>query len=741
MPRRHHPALGLGTAAIALIGLATSGPGCLNRPLEPIKPRTTTRLTTALPQSRVDKIDILLTIDDSASMADKQAILAEAVPDLVGTLVNPPCLDADGRFSSQPDGPLSACPSGSAREFEPVVDVHIGVISTSLGARGGVNCDDPNGDDGARLLDETLGGGTVDTFESKGFLAWRPEADAGVPGRYDDAAALTADIGRLVEGVDQQGCGYEASLESWYRFLVDPDPYLAVERDGNNNRLVGTDEALLQQRADFLRPDSLVAIVMLSDENDCSFNPAGPGWRVTDPNALYQLRSRSECADDINDPCCAPCGAAPDQCPTDPSCEGPAPADHDRRLSNLSCFEMKRRFGYDFLFDIQRYVDGLTSATVLDRNENEAPNPLLVGADGTLRGANNIFLAGIVGVPWQLVARDEGDLAEGLMTPAELAAAGRWDAIVGNSKQGVAPQDPHMVESTHPREGLPGPDASFGADPWHGHDYEVFLSAQEGQSHPIGDLQYACTFPIAPTTCEGSSCDCPDPKNYQNNPLCQAPDGSYGNVQYRAKAYPSLRQLEVLKGIGNQAIVGSICPAQLEADTAADYGYKPAVAAIIDRLKNALKGPCFTRSLSTDANEQVQCVVLEGRKLNEGDTCDCDHAPGRNVVSPELASAEKDARATDAAQTQGLDCFCQIEQLRGEARQACTEEEESLFSVDGSQVDGWCYIDHSTFPTVGDNSGLVDHCPSGQKRAIRFVGEGEPVVNSVSFITCDNAVE
>ena len=31
---------------------------------------------------------------------------------------------------------------------------------------------------------------------------------------------------------------------------------------------VGVDSVLLAQRADFLRPDSLVAIIVLSDEND-----------------------------------------------------------------------------------------------------------------------------------------------------------------------------------------------------------------------------------------------------------------------------------------------------------------------------------------------------------------------------------------------------------------------------------------------------------------------------------------
>jgi hypothetical protein len=59
-------------------------------------------------------------------------------------------------------------------------------------------------------------------------------------------------------------------------------------------------------------------------------------------------------------------------------------------------------------------------------------------------------------------------------------------------------------------------------------------------------------------------------------PLCQdAATGTFSNVQVRAKAYPGLRELEVLKGLGDQGIVGSICPANSRNTTAADYGARP----------------------------------------------------------------------------------------------------------------------------------------------------------------------
>ncbi len=36
--------------------------------------------------------------------------------------------------------------------------------------------------------------------------------------------AFVSDFQSLVESVQQNGCGLEARLESWYRFLVQPNP-------------------------------------------------------------------------------------------------------------------------------------------------------------------------------------------------------------------------------------------------------------------------------------------------------------------------------------------------------------------------------------------------------------------------------------------------------------------------------------------------------------------------------------
>src|SRR5262245_46337514 len=99
------------TAAVFAIAASGAIGGCLNRPLEPNEPRTTSTIVEPFTQSTVDKIDLVLGLDNSRSMADKQQILAKAVPDLVRGLVLPKCLDNNGiPAQNQPTDPTVDCP-------------------------------------------------------------------------------------------------------------------------------------------------------------------------------------------------------------------------------------------------------------------------------------------------------------------------------------------------------------------------------------------------------------------------------------------------------------------------------------------------------------------------------------------------------------------------------------------------------------------------------------------------------
>src|SRR3954468_23649260 len=84
----------VGTAVTAS---AAAGAGCLTRPVGQQPPTTKDNFITTVSQAQVDKVDLLFMIDNSSSMGDKQAILADAVPNLITGLLKPQCVDQNGK--------------------------------------------------------------------------------------------------------------------------------------------------------------------------------------------------------------------------------------------------------------------------------------------------------------------------------------------------------------------------------------------------------------------------------------------------------------------------------------------------------------------------------------------------------------------------------------------------------------------------------------------------------------------
>jgi hypothetical protein len=116
-----------------------------------------------------------------------------------------------------------------------------------------------------------------------------------------EPAVFAADLAKTVVAAGAHGCGYEASLEGWYRFLIDPEPPSAVVvPEGTSLAVIqGTSAEVLAQRKAFLRSDSVLGVVMLSDENDCSILDTGYGWLTARAAPMY--RSTSACLVNPND--------------------------------------------------------------------------------------------------------------------------------------------------------------------------------------------------------------------------------------------------------------------------------------------------------------------------------------------------------------------------------------------------------------------------------------------------------
>jgi hypothetical protein len=546
------------------------------------------------PNETTTKVDLLFVVDNSISMFEKQTILSATVPSLMSRLVNPWCFGPNG--ATPADG--GVCPAGTERELEPVRDMHVGVITTSLGDHGsGDVCSaaaadvESTYDDRASLLPFTRAG--LASWNGTGFLKWDPMGAANPPGE-SDAAALTAELRAMIEAAGTRGCGYEAPLEAMYRFLIDPEPPLTIGRDNSFTTITGIDESVLDQRAAFLRPDSALVIVMLSDENDCSvLDEAGAqGWLTAykggvTANNWRMPRATSACSADPNDVDCRPCGSADTG---DAACATGLALTITEDSLNLRCFDQKRRFGIDLLYPVTRYERGLSEPTVPLRSGGTGQNPLFAGG----RDPSLVILTTIVGVPWQDVAVNPADAASmEIMSAEALRTAGRWPVIVGDFDDHVAPGDPFMVESIAPRAGT-NPVTGDSIAPAGSTDPTLTINGHESTPlSSLDDLQHACIFALpSPIPCDAanaSGCDCNDDELAKVSALCQQPgSGMTGATQYFGKAYPALRELELARRLGDRAIVSSICARNTSTPSRDDYGFLPAMRAIQRSLRNLI---------------------------------------------------------------------------------------------------------------------------------------------------------
>jgi hypothetical protein len=373
----------------------------------------------------------------------------------------------------------------------------------------------------------------------------------------------------------------------------------------------GIDNTLLTQRSEFMRPDSLLAIVALTDENDCSIKEYSSYPLFAAPE-LHLPHARQDCTTKgPADPCCASCGqATPAGCAPDPQCtSNPSytSADENTAIRGFGLVSHKERYGIEFFYQPSRYVGALTSGTVLNGMGQTVPNPIFAGG----RATSDVFYAAIVGVPWQLIARQKNgapDLVNGVSavdatqiggfkTAKELDLTDPkgntfWADIAGDPENYVPAKSPFMVESTSPRMGVDPitniatmPPGSTAPNAINGTEYTI--------GTPPSDIEYACIFALPqPIDCSQTTAGCDCSFNTTDKPIC-APNPGNGNLptlQVAAKAYPGTKHLAIAKGLADQGVVASICPKQLTDATQLDFGYRPAAKTIIDRLKVRIRG-------------------------------------------------------------------------------------------------------------------------------------------------------
>ncbi|HJL18477.1 MAG TPA: hypothetical protein RMH99_22625 [Sandaracinaceae bacterium LLY-WYZ-13_1] len=213
-------------------------------------------------------VDLLFVVDNSNSMAEEQASLAEELPSVVRSLVDPPDADGDGT----PD-------------WVPIEDLRVGVVTADMGTGGFTvpTCARSDfGDDGVLRTD---GATAID-----GCRATYPTFSRFDPAGGSSAEEFAFDVS-CVTTVGTGGCGFEQQLEASLK-AVSPSAPTAATGPGYEPPTFfgGTSGHADGANAGFVRDDSLLAVVVVTDEEDCSasdpelFNPSSARYGSTDLN-------------------------------------------------------------------------------------------------------------------------------------------------------------------------------------------------------------------------------------------------------------------------------------------------------------------------------------------------------------------------------------------------------------------------------------------------------------------------
>jgi hypothetical protein len=224
--------------------------GCFERRLSPVNPCNRAVFDTRISVDNVDEVDLLLMIDNSNSMAGEQTLLGRELPRMIRVLASGDT-DEDG-----------------AQDFTPVRSLHVGIVTSDMGAGPAVpagetvpSCDNGLGDDGILR--------TIGNTATTGCAASYPAIFDFMP--PEDPVAFATDVA-CVAVMGTGGCGFEQQLEATLKAVAASSPSADYVPMGYVPPVFagGTPGHGDNANVGFIRRNSALALMLVTDEEDCS---------------------------------------------------------------------------------------------------------------------------------------------------------------------------------------------------------------------------------------------------------------------------------------------------------------------------------------------------------------------------------------------------------------------------------------------------------------------------------------
>jgi hypothetical protein len=228
--------------------------GCLSHPLKPVELEKGSEIKNQLQLTVNKDVDILFVIDNSGSMGEEQAILAQNFGSFI-TVLEADDVEANYRIGvTTSDNGNPWCPAGTTTPEggKLVLSSCKSRINDFLFNNGAVNVQDLACNDICTLTDAELAivPTTTDFDATAKARPWLEniEGKKNIP-----ATTSTVDAFKCFGPQGINGCGFESQLESMY---------LSLKRAENT----------MEAEYGFLRANAILAIVIVTDEADCSYN-------------------------------------------------------------------------------------------------------------------------------------------------------------------------------------------------------------------------------------------------------------------------------------------------------------------------------------------------------------------------------------------------------------------------------------------------------------------------------------